>query len=100
MEDLVPMAKTRLLLAALALALLLTAGPARAADADRLLPDDTEVVLGVNVRQVLDAPLVKTHALELLRNYVRSSADAQKVLDALGFDPFKDLHTLTAASPG
>ena len=43
----------------LGLAAALLASPVRAADIDRYLPADTEVVSIVNVRQILSSALVK-----------------------------------------
>src|SRR5438034_457111 len=71
--------------------------PLQAAEVDKYLPDDTEVVMVVNARQLLDAPFVKKHALEQLRAVVKG-AEAAKILDSLGFDPFKDLATITGAA--
>jgi hypothetical protein len=73
--------------------------PARAAEADKLLPDDAEGVVCINVRQLLDAPLVKQHAVELFKKHVLGKADVQKVLEGIGFDPLKDVTTITAAGP-
>lgn len=74
--------------------------PVRGADVDKFLPADTEVVLTVNVRQILDSPLVKKHGLNALQMLIKSNTDLQNTLTALGFDPFKDLNTVTAAAAG
>ncbi len=76
------------------------AAPARAGDMDKYLPADSEVVVNVNVRQLLDSPLVKKHALDLAREALKSVDMAEEVLKDLGFDPFKDLDRVLAASPG
>lgn len=83
--------------ALLALALFLPA--ARAADPDPLAPADSEWVLHLNVRQLAGAPAVKKYALDSLRTGL-GSLDALKPLAALGIDPLKDVHTLTAAGSG
>ncbi len=93
-----PSPGTRLGLAVLLASAL--AAPARAGDVDRYLPEDTEVVVAVNVRQLLDSPLVQKHALTLAREALRSVDMVEDVLKDLGFDPFKDLDRLVAASPG
>jgi hypothetical protein len=82
------------LLAALALTT-----PARAGELDRYLPVDSEVVVNVNVRQLLDSSLVKKHALELAREALRGVEMADEILKDLGFDPFKDLDRVLYASP-
>jgi hypothetical protein len=75
------------------------AAPTRAAEPDKFLPDDSSIVISVNVQQILDSPLVKKHALDWLRNFVREKSETQKTLEALGFDPFKDLQNITVAMP-
>lgn len=76
-----------------ALGLMLLAGlaaPARAADVDPLLPADSEGVLHVNVRQILDSELVKKYALGQIKQALKGQ-DAQKNLEKLGLDPLKDI---------
>jgi len=80
-------------------ALLLTA-PARAADLEKLLPNDTEVISTINIKQILDSALVKKLDIDKVKQAIKDKEEAQKVLDALGFDPFKDLESITAAGPG
>jgi hypothetical protein len=80
-------------------ALLLAAAPLRAGEVDRCLPADTEVVLTVNVRQLLDSPLVKKYGLEHAREALKSLDEVSDVLADLGFDPFTDLDRVTVGSP-
>src|SRR5262249_15241960 len=87
-------------LCALALAGLLLAAPLWAAEADKLLPNDTETVMGINVRQILDAPLVKKLGLEQAKKALKAQSDVQKILDDLGFDVFTDVDTITVAGCG
>jgi hypothetical protein len=81
----------------IACAVLATALPIHAADVDKYLPDDTEVVLVVNAKQLLDSPLVTKHFLEHIRAALKSNEEATKILESLGFDPLKDLTRVTAA---
>ncbi|HXG09630.1 MAG TPA: hypothetical protein VNK04_07565 [Gemmataceae bacterium] len=74
--------------------------PAPAAEVNRYLPDDTEVVVFVNVRQLLDAPLIKKHALEQLRAALKENPEGEKFLNAVGLDPFRDIQSVTLAAPG
>jgi hypothetical protein len=86
-----------------AVAILLTslvAGYGRAADLDRYLPEDTETLLNLNVRQILDSPLIKKHALEAAQEALRGNDQIQNILKDLGFDPFKDLDRIQVAAPG
>jgi hypothetical protein len=84
------------LLPILALALAL---PARAADVDKYLLEDTQVIVVFNVRQLLDAPLVKKQGVDELKNLLKANSEATGILDSLGFDPFKDLTSITIATP-
>jgi hypothetical protein len=86
-----------------AVALLLTvlaAAPGRAADLDPYLPGDTETVININIRQLLDSPLIKKHVLEHAQEALRGNDQVQDVLKDLGFDPFKDLDRVIIAAPG
>jgi hypothetical protein len=75
-----------------------SAGPA--AEIDKYLPEDTETILTVNVRQILDSPLIKKHALAAARDALKNLDEVQDVLKDLGFDPFKDLDRVIMAGPG
>jgi hypothetical protein len=84
----------------LALAVALAAAvPSRAAEVDKYLPDDTEIVVAFNVKQLLGAELFKKHALDKARDALKEFAEADDVLKDLGFDPFKDLEQILVASP-
>ncbi len=85
--------------AVLALILMVPAG-AHAADLDPYLPADTESFLSVNVRQLLDSPIIKKSVLGPLRNALKESQDVTDVLKDLGFDPLKDLDHIIIAGPG
>lgn len=81
----------------LACAVLALALPIHAAEVDKYLPDDTEVVLVVNAKQLLDSHLVTKHLLEHIRAAIKSNDEATKILESLGFDPLKDLTSVTVA---
>jgi hypothetical protein len=66
------------------------------ASRDTYLPDGTEVVVTLNIRTLLDSPQVQPE-LDKLREQIKNASDAQKELDALGFDPLTDLDSLTVA---
>jgi len=84
----------------LALAVVLAAAPAaRAAEPDKLLPADAEFVMSVNVKQVLDSDIIKTYALEQLKQALQGN-DAKKFLTDLGVDPLKDVDRLVVSGSG
>jgi hypothetical protein len=73
---------------------------ARASDVDKLLPNQTELIVVVNVKQIVEAPLIKKHALERLRTLLKGNNEATKILESVGFDPFRDLTSITTATSG
>ena len=77
-------------MAALALTLCLCAAPVRAADVDPYLPNDTEAIVTVNVKQILDSAFVKKYGLEAIKEALKDDS-AQKLMKDLEFDPLKDV---------
>lgn len=75
----------------------LAAATARAAEPDKYLPDDTNGVISLNVRQVVDSPLFKKTYLPLLQKELKAKPELQTQLKDLGFDPFKDVDRLQVA---
>jgi hypothetical protein len=73
---------------------------ARAADVEKYLPDGTVLVMTVNVKQILDSPLVKSHFLAKLQAALKEKGPMTETLNALGLDPLKDITRFTAASTG
>lgn len=84
---------------AIVTAILLSVPLARAAEVEPYLPEDTESVLSINVRQILDSELVKKHLLDVAQEALRGNDQVQDILKDLGFDPFKDLDRVIIASP-
>jgi hypothetical protein len=85
-------------------ATLATSVAGRAADV-KLLPNDTELVLTINFRQILNSELVKSQkeVLDQVKGFVDNALagepDAQRYLKAAGFDLFRDLTSVTLAMP-
>ncbi len=71
------------------------AASARAAAPDKYLPSDSDFVAVINVRQLLDSPLVKKQDLEKLRSQMKSNEDVNKILQATGLDPLKDIDSVS-----
>jgi hypothetical protein len=87
----------RFQIASIAVAVFVLVLPARAAEVDKFLPADTEIVVVVNARQLLDSPLVKKHVLNHVHEFIESNDQITEILDDLEFDPFADLKSITAA---
>ncbi len=73
------------------------AAPARAAEVDKLLPAEAEIVIHINYKQILESDLVKKHALEQMKQALQTQQQAQRILQELGLDPFKDIHRIIMA---
>jgi hypothetical protein len=76
------------------------ASPCCAGEVDRFLPADTEIVVAVQVKQLLEAPVVKQHLLEPARQALKTIDEIESTLKDLGFDPFTDLDRVLVAGPG
>lgn len=81
-----------------ALAMLALAAPARAADVNKFLPDDAEIIMVLNVQQIIQSPLVQKHGIAHVKQALQADEKIKKVLEAVGFDPLKDLTRITAAA--
>jgi hypothetical protein len=87
------------------MALLLCTTSVCAADSDKYLPSDTELLVRVNVRQLLDAPAVKNdkdvqqRAKKIVEQLLTDYRPAMKHLDDAGVDLYRDITALTAALP-
>ncbi len=72
----------------------------RAAERVPPFPADTQVVAFVNVRQLVEAPLVKKHALQPVQAALQRSADAQQFFRAANLDLLRDVDNLVISSAG
>jgi hypothetical protein len=84
---------------ALILGIALATTPARAADVDKYLPDDTEVVMTVHVKQLTESALFKKYGADPIQGFLKDSDDVADALKDLGFDPLKDVDRIVIASP-
>jgi hypothetical protein len=69
--------------------------PARAGDIDKFLPKETDVVVSVNVKQILDSAVVKKNALDMIKAALSGNKEVQETLKALGLDPLKDFSRIS-----
>src|SRR5262249_38695421 len=59
-----------------------------------------ESVMAVNLRQIIDSPLVKKLGLDHAKQALKDQTDIQKGLDDLGFNVFTDVDSLLVAGCG
>jgi hypothetical protein len=83
----------------IALMILESAAPA-APTPDRLTPADAEAVVTVNVRQLLQAPVVRKHALDPLKLLLERHDELQQLFAAAGLDPLRDVDTISLSTSG
>lgn len=69
---------------------------ASAAEVDNLLPKETELVLNLNIKQLIDADIVKKNYLPNFQKGFESK-EAQKFLGEIGLDPLRDIERITVA---
>jgi hypothetical protein len=74
---------------------LFLASNVRAADLETYLPKDTDLVLSLNVRQVLDSPVVKNNAIDLIRTTLSTNKEVAESIKALGLDPLVDFNRVS-----
>jgi hypothetical protein len=82
------------------LAVFAITAPVRAADFEAFIPNNTDFVVSIDVRQLLDSPLGKKHLHAALEQTLKDNPQAQEFLKALNFDPVKDIGRLTIAMSG
>jgi hypothetical protein len=76
------------------LAAVLFAAPGRAADLDKYLPDGTIFVLSLNVKNLLESPLLRGDE----KAFKTAMGEAAKALEEFGVDPGKDLSRVVIAA--
>jgi hypothetical protein len=72
--------------------------PAQAAEVDKFLPDHTEAVVTLNVKQLLHGGLMKRFGMDPLQQAMNDCGECKKVLESLGVDPLADLDRVTLAA--
>lgn len=68
---------------------------AKAQDSLKLLQPDTDLVITVKMKEMIDSPVIKKYALEHLKAALNSNAEAKKAMETVGIDPMKDLEKMT-----
>jgi hypothetical protein len=88
------------------LALVVSTSPVCAGESDKFLPADSEFIVRLNIRQILDAPALKNdkdalpRAKKLVEQLLAGYEPALKHLDAAGVDLYRDIAALTMALAG
>src|SRR5262245_130602 len=69
----------------------------RAAEPDKLLPRDTDTIVIVNLRQIIESEIFKQNMLDEIKKGLERD-QAKRLLDDLGLDPFKHIDKLVIGS--
>lgn len=63
------------------------------------LPADTQALIRLNFRAMIDSPLAKKMGIEKASEIIKSVPGGE-ILAEMGFDPLKDIDSITVAAPG
>ncbi|MCS6851632.1 MAG: hypothetical protein NZ700_10750 [Gemmataceae bacterium] len=74
-------------------------GSGRAAEADLYLPADAALVWNINVQQLLGSAVAKEYLLDIIKSAIQDNQQVRAVLESLGFDPLRDVTSVTIAGP-
>lgn len=80
--------------------LLAVAATPMAAEVDSYLPNDSEIVVSVNVEQIMASPLGQRYLRGVLQEALKSNEQGAALLKQVGFDPAKDVSRITIAMSG
>lgn len=70
------------------------AASARAADVDPMLPKESEYVMNMNFKQMMDSDIIKKYAMGQIKQAL-AGEDVKALLETFGVDPLKDLEKAT-----
>jgi hypothetical protein len=64
------------------------------------LPADTQALIHLNFRAMIDSPLAKKMGIEKESKIIKALDFDVEILAEMGFDPLKDIDSITIAAPG
>jgi hypothetical protein len=77
------------------------AAPSRAADSDKLLPNDANFVVTINVKQMIASPLFKKLDDKFnIKEALKKDPSTKQALETTGLDPLKDVDQVIMAGSG
>jgi len=77
------------------------AAPSRAADSDKLLPNDANFVVTINIKQMIASPLFKKLDDKFnLKDALKKNPDAKQAIETIGLDPLKDIDQVVLSGSG
>ncbi len=80
---------------------ILWSGNLQAVEPDPLIPPDSEFVMSLRPRQILESAFLKAQGWDvLLKTLLATNDTVQQVLETTGIDPFRDIESFQVASRG
>jgi hypothetical protein len=76
---------------------LVLAAPATTQANDKLLPDNTEMVFGFNIKTMTQSPLFTKHFQPKIKEQMEANQQFMAIMSAMNFDPMRDLTSITVA---
>lgn len=77
------------------------AAPSRAAETDKLLPNDATFVVTINLKQMIASPLFKKLDDKFdIKDALKKNAEAKQAIESIGLDPLKDLDQVVLSGSG
>jgi hypothetical protein len=73
------------------------AWPARAVEIDKFIPPNTEAVIIINLRELLNSAVIRNYGHDKVRGELESNEDAKRFFRAAGFDPLRAVHQVVIA---
>lgn len=77
-----------------------TLSSGRAQESKVALPSDTQALVRINFQALINSPLAKNLGIDQAKELFQGGLPGTEIFKELGFDPFKDLHSITIAAPG
>ncbi len=84
---------------ALVTALMVGGLVSNAAEPEIQLPSDTQAMMRINFRSLIDSPLAKKMGIEKGMDFIQALPGSE-ILKELGFNPLKDIDSVTFVAPG
>jgi hypothetical protein len=72
-----------------------SASPSCAAEFEKFLPKETDMVMSLNLRQMIDSPIGKKYAADLVKSMLTNNKQIQQTLNSLGLDPLTDFRRIS-----
>jgi hypothetical protein len=91
----IPGKAVRILAAAIVMAAFVW--PASAVEIDQFIPPNTEAVVIIKVRELLNSQVIRNYGHDRVKAELESSEDAKRFFRAAGLDPLHDVHQVVIA---